>query len=44
MSVVELQHPEDLLDKLELGSLGASERERLDAHLRVCATCRCLAF
>jgi TolA-binding protein len=40
MSVVELQHPEDLLDKLELGSLSAAERARLDAHLDGCATCR----
>ncbi|HTQ06675.1 MAG TPA: tetratricopeptide repeat protein [Polyangiaceae bacterium] len=40
MNVVELQHPEDLLDKLEAGSLAGAERERLDAHLAGCATCR----
>lgn len=40
MNVVELQHPEDLIDKLELGVLSRGERERLDAHLAGCATCR----
>lgn len=40
MNVVELQHPEDLLDKLEAGLIAPAERERLDAHLAGCATCR----
>ena len=39
MSVVEL-HPEELIDKLEAGTLGAAERVRLDAHLAACAVCR----
>jgi TolA-binding protein len=39
MNVVGL-HPEDLIDKLECGSLGVEERARLEAHLRGCAECR----
>ncbi|HSU41804.1 MAG TPA: zf-HC2 domain-containing protein [Polyangiaceae bacterium] len=39
MSVVEL-HPEELIDKLEAGTLGAAERVRLDAHLAACDVCR----
>ena len=39
MSVVDL-HPENLLDKEIRGELDASERQRLEAHLLQCATCR----
>jgi TolA-binding protein len=39
MSVVDL-HPENLLDKEIRGELDASERQRLEAHLAQCATCR----
>src|SRR4051794_39879675 len=39
MSVVEL-HPEELIDKLEAGTLGAAERVRLDAHVAACDVCR----
>ncbi len=39
MSVVGI-HPENLIDKLEGGELTASERERLQNHLRECAACR----
>lgn len=39
MNVVDL-HPEDLIDKLESGSLTADERARLEAHLGACAECR----
>lgn len=40
MNVVELSHPEDLLDKLEAGLIAPAERQRLDVHLAGCATCR----
>jgi hypothetical protein len=39
MRVVDL-HPEELLEKEACGSLDASERARLDAHLAHCVTCR----
>ncbi len=39
MKVVDL-HPEDLLDKDARGELTDAERERLEAHLERCATCR----
>ena len=39
MTVVDI-HPEELIDKLASGELSRSERERLDAHLGVCAVCR----
>jgi TolA-binding protein len=39
MNVVDL-HPEDLIDKLECGSLSVEEKARLEAHLRGCAECR----
>jgi TolA-binding protein len=39
MSVVGL-HPEQLIDKLEAGTLSEAERAQLDAHLGVCAACR----
>ncbi len=39
MKVVDL-HPEDLLDKEARGELTETERERLDAHLERCTTCR----
>jgi TolA-binding protein len=39
MKVVDL-HPEDLLDKEIRGELSDVERERLDAHLARCVTCR----
>jgi TolA-binding protein len=39
MTVVDI-HPEDLIDKLNAGSINATERERLDAHLARCAACR----
>jgi TolA-binding protein len=39
MNVVDL-HPEDLIDKLEVGSLSVEEKARLEAHLRGCAECR----
>jgi TolA-binding protein len=39
VSVVDL-HPENLLDKEIQGALDATERERLEAHLAQCATCR----
>ncbi|HEY4158969.1 MAG TPA: zf-HC2 domain-containing protein, partial [Polyangiaceae bacterium] len=39
MSVVGL-HPEQLIDKLEAGTLSDAERAQLDAHLRGCTACR----
>ncbi|HEY3255586.1 MAG TPA: tetratricopeptide repeat protein [Polyangiaceae bacterium] len=33
-------HPEELIDKLADGSLTLAQRERLDAHLAQCASCR----
>jgi TolA-binding protein len=39
VSVVDL-HPENLLDREIRGELDAAERERLEAHLAQCATCR----
>ncbi|MEP6695164.1 MAG: zf-HC2 domain-containing protein, partial [Chloroflexota bacterium] len=33
------EHPVDELGALALGALDRSERERVDAHLRACATC-----
>jgi TolA-binding protein len=39
VSVVDL-HPENLLDKEIRGELDAAERQRLEAHLEQCATCR----
>ena len=39
MSIAEL-HPEHLLEKEALGELSPTDRERLDAHLAQCATCR----
>jgi hypothetical protein len=39
VSVVDL-HPENLLDREIRGELEPSERERLEAHLAQCATCR----
>ena len=39
MSVVDL-HPENLLDKEIRGELDDAERQRLEAHLAQCATCR----
>jgi len=39
MSVADL-HPEELLDKEIRGQLEPAERERLEAHLTACATCR----
>jgi TolA-binding protein len=39
MKVVDL-HPEELIDKLSEGELSALERERLDAHLAQCSSCR----
>lgn len=39
MNVVDL-HPEELIDKLSEGELSALERERLDAHLAQCSSCR----
>ena len=39
MKVVDI-HPEELIDKLNAGSLTASERERLDLHLAQCSACR----
>src|SRR4051812_17305061 len=39
MKIVDL-HPEDLLDKDARGDLSSAEKERLDAHLERCATCR----
>ncbi|MEI9935896.1 MAG: tetratricopeptide repeat protein [Pseudomonadota bacterium] len=39
MKVVDI-HPEELIDKLAEGSLTSSERERLDAHLAQCSSCR----
>jgi len=39
MKVVDL-HPEELIDKLQDGSLTAPERERLDMHLAQCSACR----
>jgi TolA-binding protein len=39
MSVVGL-HPEQLIDKLEAGTLSNAERAQLDAHLLVCLACR----
>ena len=39
MTIVDI-HPEELIDKLASGELSRSERERLDAHLGVCAVCR----
>lgn len=39
MKVVDL-HPEELIDKLNAGELTSAERERLDAHLQQCSSCR----
>lgn len=39
MSVVDL-HPDHLLDKEARGELDEAERERLEAHLAGCSTCR----
>jgi len=39
MNVVDI-HPEELIDKLQRGSLSVGERERLDAHLAQCSACR----
>jgi len=39
MKVVDI-HPEELIDKLNEGSLTIAERERLDAHLALCSSCR----
>jgi len=39
MKVVDI-HPEELIDKLAEGTLTLAERERLDAHLRQCSSCR----
>lgn len=39
MKVVDI-HPEELIDKLAEGSLTLAERERLDAHLGQCSSCR----
>jgi len=39
MSVVGL-HPEQLIDKLEAGTLSGAERAQLDLHLEACETCR----
>jgi hypothetical protein len=39
VTVVDL-HPDELLDKDARGELEETERERLDAHLARCATCR----
>ena len=38
-TVIEI-HPEELFDKLSLGSLSEQESERLRAHLASCAVCR----
>jgi TolA-binding protein len=40
MSVVDLHHPEDLLDREASGMLTPPERERLERHLDQCETCR----
>lgn len=39
MSVIDL-HPEELFDKLALGTLSEAEGERLRAHLETCEVCR----
>ncbi len=39
MKVVDI-HPEELIDKLHSGDLTSAERERLDAHLAQCSSCR----
>jgi TolA-binding protein len=39
MNIVDL-HPEDLIDKLESGSLSSEEKRRLEAHLHGCVECR----
>ena len=39
MNVVDL-HPEELIDKLAEGALTSVERDRLNAHLAQCASCR----
>jgi len=39
MKVVDI-HPEELIDKLAEGALTSAERERLDAHLGQCSSCR----
>ncbi|HEX2678114.1 MAG TPA: hypothetical protein VHM19_15775, partial [Polyangiales bacterium] len=39
MSVVDI-HPEELIDKLEAGTLAAAERARLVTHLTACDVCR----
>lgn len=38
-TVIEI-HPEELFDKLSLGSLNEQESERLRSHLATCAVCR----
>jgi len=40
MNVVDHLHPEELIDKLSAGKLSSAERERLDAHLAQCSSCR----
>jgi TolA-binding protein len=39
MSALDI-HPEELIDKLEAGTLAPAERTRLDAHLAACDVCR----
>jgi TolA-binding protein len=39
MSVIDI-HPEEFFDKLVSGRLSVDERERLQAHLSTCETCR----
>ena len=39
MKVVDI-HPEELIDRLQNGELSGVERERLDAHLAQCSSCR----
>ena len=39
MKVVDI-HPEELIDKLHTAELSSAERERLEAHLAQCSSCR----